>query len=172
MELNDGKACDAKSEELVIGTLSELAKKNNGDNSVNSLDIDSTTTYGVSESEGSQPECTPKSPTIPSSSEKSICHSEDRASLVMNKQSLREIELGTADKYIKNEPESSIVVPKESEHQSSPANSTGEKNVSLHKFVVKSLERIDILHDDSTEDYAEKSMEQPSSSQIHGENGE
>ena len=164
MDASDGEGFDGR----VIGTLSEIPENKVAEKSLKSPEGQCSTKDTNSECKVSDPVSTPKSEMLLCSLQEINCEAESTASLLMNKRKLRDI----AVKDIKKEPLSPIFVPTDTDEEIFGGERKAEKDVSFHNFVVKSPEMIDISHDDSTEDYGEKSMEEPTGSQMHGDNGQ
>ena len=166
IDVTDGEGLDGK----VIGTLSEIPENEIAEISVNSAESQSNTKDTESECKMSQPDSTPNSEILLHTLQESICDTESSA-LVIKKRTQRDIEMSIAVKDIKKEPVSAIFVTDGSDEDIISDEGKAHHNVSLRNFIVKSPEMIDITQDDSNEDYGEKSMEEPTGSQIHGDNG-
>ena len=165
------KECNEGSTELVIGTLSEISVKKDGHSSDMGSGSNSSTSDSESESCGSQPDSNENVKSVESAKEKLQCAVDEKATMVMSKRTLKEIDCINTDRETRKENISNVTAPQDCDDEILDLTKAKPSDALSKKFMIKSPPLIDISND-SKEDYHERSMDEASGSQIHGDNGE
>ena len=163
------ETCKEGSDDVIIGTISEVNGKNDCASSETGSGSNSSTSHTESESSGSQPDDENIPSVVKIKKEKSECVREIPEKISVNTRTLRNIDsVNTVD--LEKENSSEMKSEKDTDEKSVQVPKSNAKVLLSTDITVKSPPLIDISNE-STEDYNEQVMEEPSGSQVHGESG-